>query len=158
MFCPECTGLQAPGVVWSKKYSSSYKVANLLKNDNKDWFSPNEYIGHGFTLKLDSCRVNIAGIRLKNTCTTHCNRATRAFRIQGILRDGGPWVHLLAGELEKPEKAPAPAPTVQKLYFNETVEVQFLRFDLDSFWGVSGGLNFFQVIPVQGNLIVTEYL
>ena len=67
-------------------------------------------------------------------------------------------MHLLAGELEKPEKAPAPAPTVQKLYFNETVEVQFLRFDLDSFWGVSGGLNFFQVIPVQGNLIVTEYL
>ena len=137
-------------MVWSKKYSSSYKVANLLKNDNKDWFSPNEYIGHGFTLKLDSCRVNIAGIRLKNTCTTHCNRATRAFRIQGILRDGGPWVHLLAGELEKPEKSPAPAPTMQNFYFEESVEVQFLRFDLDSFWGASGGLNFFHAITVSG--------
>ena len=59
-------------------------------------------------------------------------------------------MHLLAGELEKPEKAPAPPPTMQNFYFEESVEVQFLRFDLDSFWGASGGLNFFHAITVSG--------
>ena len=67
------------------------------------------------------------------------------------MKEGGPWVQLLDQQLEEPEKALAP--TMQNFYFKESVEVQFLRFDLDSFWGASGGLEFLRVIAVSGYLI-----
>ena len=78
--------------------------------------------------------------------------ATRSFRVS-FLRDGDLWEQLLQKEFENPFKDGAPAPTLQTFYFKEAVEVQFLRFDLDSYWGTSGGgLDYFSVITVSGNL------
>ena len=111
------------------------------------WLAPNNYKGHAFTLKLGECKLNLAGIRLMNVC---CSRATRAFRILGILEESGPWVQLLEGEFDEVEK-PA-TPTVKTIYFEEAVELQFLRFDLISFWGRhGGGIGIFEVITVSGN-------
>ena len=112
-----------------------------------NWVAPDDYKGHGFTLKLSDCKLNIAGIRLKNSC---CERATRAFRIFGILEDGGPWVQLLEGELDHPTPTGAPRPTLQTFHLKEAVETKFLKFDVDSYWGPSGGLNYLEVITVKG--------
>ena len=113
----------------------------------KPWLAPNKYKGHAFTLKLGECKLNLAGIRIKNSC---CARATRAFRILGILEASGPWVQLLEGELDEVKK-PA-TPTLQTFYFEEAVQLQFLRFDLVSFWGRhGGGIDIFEVITVSGN-------
>ena len=145
-FYSGCNSLSQPEVVWSKTYSNHFTVANMRYGWN--WAAPDGYIGHGFTLKLSNCKLNIAGIRIKNSC---CERATRAFRISGILEDGGPWVELLEGELAD-TLTPAPAPTLQTLHFKEAVQTQFLKFDVGSFWGAAGGLNFFKVITVTGNI------
>ena len=62
------------------------------------------------------------------------------------------WEQLLEEEFEDPSPVGAPPPTLQTFYFKEAVEVQYLRFDLDSYWGdVSGGLDYFSVITVSGN-------
>ena len=113
------------------------------------WTAPNNYKGHAFTLKLSECKLNLAGVRIKNSC---CARATRAFRILGILEKSGPWVQLLEGEFDEVKKPPAPPPTLQTFYFEEAVELQFLRFDLVSFWGQhGGGIGTFEVITVSGD-------
>ena len=114
---------------------------------DRAWVTPDNYRGHAFTLKLSDCKVNLAGIRIRNSC---CQRATRAFRILGILEESGPWVQLLEGEFDEVEK-PA-TPIVKTIYFEEAVELQFLRFDLVSFWGQhGGGIGTFEVISVSGN-------
>jgi len=57
---------------------------------------------------------------------------------------------LLEEEFENPLSAGAPAPSLQTFYFREAVEVQFLRFDLDSYWGdIGGGLDYFDVLTVS---------
>ena len=102
--------------------------------------------------------MSLAGVRVKNVAHvprgfTQPTRATRSFRVSGVLRDSGPWEQLLEEEFENPMPYGAPAPTLQTLYFKEAVEVQFLRFDLDSYWGdFGGGLAYFSVIMVSGNL------
>ena len=104
--------------------------------------------------------MSIVGVHLKNikhrTTQAHLpSRATRSFRISGVLRESGPWEQLLEAEFENPLPEGAPAPTVQTLYFKEAVEVQYLRFDLDTYWGNwGGGLDYFSVITVSGNLFV----
>ena len=113
-----------------------------------NWVAPNNYKGHGFTLKLSDCKLNIAGIQLKNSC---CKRAVRAFHIFGILEDGGPWVQFLEGELDDPTYLGAPRPTLQTFHLKEAVETKFLKFDVDSYWGPSAALNYFEVIIVKGN-------
>ena len=82
-------------------------------------------------------------------------RATRAFRISGRLNQTGTWEKMLEKEIESPLKPRAPAPTIEIFYFNETMEVKYLRFDLDNYWGgLGGGLDFFAVIMESGNLFV----
>ena len=99
--------------------------------------------------------MSIVGVHVKNIKHRKA-RATRSFHISGVLRDSGPigpWEPLLEEEFENPLTDGAPAPTIQTLYFKEAVEVQFLRFDLDSYWGdLGGGLDYFSVITVSGNL------
>merc|ERR1712037_397066 len=57
---------------------------------------------------------------------------------------------MLEKELENPLPAGAPAPTLQTILFREAVDVQFLRFDLVSYWGnLGGGLDYFAVITVS---------
>merc|ERR1719237_1968051 len=100
--------------------------------------------------------MSIVGVHVKNIAhrdrTTSQDpplRATRSFRISGVLRESGPWEQLLEEEFENPLPEGAPAPTVQTLYFKEAVEVQSLRFDLDTYWGIfGGGLDYISVITV----------
>ena len=147
--CPECTALQTPVVFSHTIYSGKYPATNVFNNvDGVNWIAPDNYIGDGFTIRISDCRLNIAGIRLKNSC---CNRATRAFRISGILEDSGLWSQLLQGELVN-VVAPAPKPKLQTFHFKEAVETKFLKFDVDSYWGASAALNYLEVITVKGNL------
>merc|ERR550517_520627 len=100
--------------------------------------------------------MTVVGVRVKNIA--HIDgisrtRATRSFRVSGVLRDSGPWnpwEQLLEEEFDNPLTDGAPPPSLQTFYFREAVEVQFLRFDLDSYWGdIGGGLDYFDVITVS---------
>ena len=107
--------------------------------------------------------MSVVGVRVKNAAHApegHSQpiRATRSFRVL-VLREIGPWEQMLEKELENPLPAGAPAPTLQTILFREAVDVQFLRFDLVSYWGnLGGGLDYFAVITVSGNfcLLLSE--
>jgi len=59
-------------------------------------------------------------------------------------------VQLLKGRFDNPLLAGAPSPILKTFFFKEAVDLQFLRFDLDSFWGrIGGGLNYLEVLPVS---------
>ena len=118
------------------------------------------YTGHGFTIKLSACKMSVVGVRVKNIAHvpsgySRPRRATRSFRVSVVLKDSGPWdpwEQLLEEEFDNPLTDGAPAPSLQTFYFGEAVEVQFLRFDLDLYWGYEGGgLDYFDVITVSGN-------
>ena len=80
-------------------------------------------------------------------------RATRAFQVFGSLQEkNGQWTQLLKGEFKNPFPDGAPAPTVEVFNLKKAAEVKFLRFDIDSFWGVGGGLDYFAVTVKPGLL------
>ena len=77
------------------------------------------------------------------------------FRVSGIEKDSERWhwVELLQAEFEDPLSDGAPPPQLETFYFNEVVQLQILKFHLDSFWGtLGGGLDYFEVITVSGEL------
>ena len=154
-----CEGLLQPEVIWSTNIPN-WSIYGIFSEGDRYWLTKNKYTGHGFTIKLGACKVSIVGVHVKNikhrTTQAHPpSRATQGFRVSGVLRESSPWEPLLEEEFENPLLEGAPAPTLQTLYFKEAVEVQFLRFDLDSYWGIfGGGLDYFSVITVSGNLLV----
>jgi hypothetical protein len=169
----ECEVLSQPEVVWSTSYTYShlqgivaqhYRVEGVFTDGGNHWLTEDKYKGHGFTIKLSSCTVSLVGVRVKNIAhrpgknpQLPPNRATQSFRISGVLRESGPWEQLLEEEFENPLTAGASAPTLQTIYFKEAVEVQFLRFDLNSYWGdKGGGLAYFGVITVSDMCRSTE--
>ena len=53
------------------------------------------------------------------------------------LNENGPWEILL--EYELPNRLGSYRPPLVDLYFEEPVEIQFLKFELVSYWGSEGG-------------------
>ena len=134
-----------------------HRIEGIFTDDGNNWLTKDKFTGHGFTIKPSACVMSVVGVRVKNTAHVpegHSQpiRATRSFRVL-VLREIGPWEQMLEKELENPLPAGAPAPTLQTILFREAVDVQFLRFDLVSYWGnLGGGLDYFAVITVSGNL------
>ena len=148
--------------MWSTSYVTAagvtglqYVTKGIFTDGGNYWLTKDEYTGHGFTIKLSDCKTSIVGIRIKNVAhpySSQAKRATRGFSVYGALKDSGPWGKLLEGEFDSPLLDGAPEPSLQTFYFKEAVEMQFLRFDLDSYWGdKGGGLDYFAVITVSGN-------
>ena len=76
--------------------------------------------------------------------SSHC-RATKEYNVSGSLRKDGPWKLLVQDQLNDTRGKPA---TLVNFTFEEPAEIQFLRFDLVSYWGdFGGGLQYFAAIP-----------
>ena len=139
---------------WSKSLSATHSVEQTFIDNGDNWLATTGYTGHGFTIKLGGCMINLAGIRIKNTVNgEYRNRATRMFRVFGFQQGDSRWhwVQLLQEEFEDPLSDGAPPPELETFFFNGVVQLQFIKFDLDSFWGsVGGGLDYFEVITVSG--------
>ena len=151
----ECEGWHQPVVRFSSSYPHPiFDIAGIFTDGGKYWLTPDRYIGRGFTIQISNCSVSIAGVRIRNV--NHAlKRATRAFRISGSLNRTGTWEKLLEKEIESPLTPGAPAPTIETFYFIKTMDLKYLRFYLDNYWGgLGGGLDFFAVITKTGNLLV----
>ena len=152
----DCDGRLKPEVVQSTAYNSIFAASNVLIWDEEDaslgnwktnfWVAEHEKIdGQGFTMKLDDCARLISGCQIKNTGKGMGNGyATKNFTISGSMKENGPWETLLEDQL--PYKGGIVAPLLN-FTFDEPVEIQFIKFDLISYWYIGGGLQFFAAIP-----------
>ena len=101
--------------------------------------------GQGFTLKLDSCKRVIAGFQIKNKGRgVNSQFGTKAFKVSGSKNEKGPWERLVEDELVDTR---GKAASLLNFTFDQPVEVQYLKFELVSYWGsVGGGLQYFAPI------------
>ena len=148
-----CEGLLKPEVVQSTGQYSNYPASSVLILGETDgilhhtkrnywWAKPGKTTGQGFTIKVDNCARLIAGCQIKNLGKrSSYYRATRRFRVQGSMNECGPWKILLKDKLNQHA-------FLLNFTFEEPVKIQFLKFELISFWGSSGGgLQYFAAIP-----------
>ena len=72
--------------------------------------------------------------------------ATKNFKISGSMNENGPWETLLEDQLVDTSRGEAAS--LLNFTFKEPMEIQFLKFDLISYWGKwGGGLQYFAAIP-----------
>jgi len=143
--------LPPPQVIWSDSLNPSHSVEQILARNN--WLTTTGYTGHAFTIQVSGCKTNLAGIRIKNTVNgEYKNRATKNFSVSVAKEDekGWHWVKVLSGHFENPLLDGAPTPELEMFLFEEIVQVQFLKFQVESYWGdFGGGLDHFEVITLS---------
>ena len=147
-----------PEVVQSTAFSPSYPASSLLiLGDEDGWLENDKWnfwlaeqgktIGQGFTLKVDSCKRWIAGCKIKNKGKGQKpDWSSKGFRVSGSKNENGPWEILVEDELDD-NRGKIPA-SLLDFTFKKPVEIQFLKFDLVSYWDQGGGLQYFAAIPV----------
>ena len=150
LYLPGCSGPLKPVVVDATEFSSQFPASSVLVLGERDeratsqkfnfWLAQsNKTEGQGFTIKLDTCARMIAGCQIKNKgAGSHPHRATKSFRVSGTLNEKGPWQTLVEDELADTTGG-FPA-ALLNFTFEKPVEIQFMKFDLISFWGKGGGL------------------
>ena len=101
--------------------------------------------GQGFTLRVDTCKRLIAGCQIKNMGNWPDGQATKDFRVLGSMNENGPWDLLVVDQLADTRDK---VTSVLNFTFTKPVEIQFLKFELISYWGDwGGGLQYFAAIP-----------
>ena len=101
--------------------------------------------GQGFTLRVDTCKRLIAGCQIKNMGNWPDGQATKDFRVLGSMNENGPWDLLVVDQLADTRDK---VTSVLNFTFTKPVEIQFLKFELISYWGDwAGGLQYFAAIP-----------
>ena len=144
-------------IVESTEYSSNYPVENVQILGSEDVGSPwlaqhNKTKGEGFTMRLDYCKRIIVGIQIKNTGKGGGDRLTDEFRVSGSVNETGPWKTLVEAHLADTTGG-VNAPLVN-FTFVEPVEIQYIKFELVSFWGGrGGGLQYFAAIPATSKCL-----
>jgi len=140
------------------KYREYFLVEKLLtlsrpeghwtKGTANYWLAPNEKSSVGFILDLIQ-PTNIGKIQLVNTHNgIYKDRATREFQVFFSESSRGPWALVLSASLPDSRNVnPVPMST-----FNiPPVSARFVKFNLVSYWGQGGGLQYFHVIKLECN-------
>jgi len=146
----ECGGGSLkPEVVQGTAFSPLYTASNIfnLSGQTNYWLAKHgKTTGQGFTMKVDVCTRIIVGCHIKNLGKgVNSGRIAREFRVSGSLDQNGPWETLLEDQLVDTRNKAA---SLLNFTFDEPVEVQFIKFDLVSYWGKwGGGLQYFAAIP-----------
>ena len=112
-------------------------------------------IGQGFVLRIDYCKRLIVGCKIKNKGKggpgDSSNWATDEFRVSGSVNETGPWKTLVESHLADTRGVNAP---LVNFTFVEPVEIQYIKFELVSFWGDrGGGLQYFAAIPATSKCL-----
>ena len=153
-----CGGPLKPEVVQSTSHDDFSIASNVLILGEVDaWQSPSNGLtnfwvaekgktdGQGFTLRLDTCERLIVGCQIKNMGNWYGRQATKDFRVLGSKNENGPWDTLVVDQLADLRDK---STSLVSFTFKEPVEIQFIKFELVSFWGDwGGGLQYFAAIP-----------
>ena len=142
----------------STSLNKYFPARNVLTLGEEDTFANGEAnfwlaevgktTGQGFTLKLNDYPRMIAGCQIKNKGRggNFDGFATKEFRVSGSKNETGPWEILVEDELI--DTTGGKPVSLLNFTFKEPVEIQFIKFELVSYWGEGGGgLQYFAAIP-----------
>ena len=102
--------------------------------------------GEGFTIKVDRCARRVQGFQIKNKGKgTDTGFATKEFLVSGSLDSNGPWKTLIQDDLI--DTTGGRSADLLNFTMDKPVKIKFLKFELVSFWGEGGGLQYFAPIP-----------
>ena len=133
-------------MVQATGFTTAYPASNVLVRDNDKFWLAKKEPNEGFTIKVDNCARMVAGCQIKNMGKgASKNRATKEFRVSGSIHENGTWQTLVEGQFADTSEKFA---SLLNFTFAEPVEVQYLKFELISYWGsIGGGLQYFAAIP-----------
>ena len=156
----DCVGQLSPEVVQSTAGAEhpGFPASSVLILGEEDGWLDNNYIernywmaengkttGQGFTVKLDDCARMIAGCQIKNLGKGSWGRGTKDFKVSSSTNENGPWETLVEDQLV--DTIWGKFASLLNFPFEKPVEIQFLKFELISYWGgVGGGLQYFAAI------------
>ena len=128
---PEDTFAVEKLLTWSKREELNY------------WLAPDNKTGAQFILDLGQL-VKVRNIVLVNTHNGNKrDRSTKGFMVSLAFQTSGPWEQVLKQELPDNRNYVEPAPP--KIIEIYPTEARFVKFELLSFWGKGGGLQYFAV-------------
>ena len=133
---------------WDGQPADTWGVHQLLTWSKTEvfaknyWLAPDKKTGGQFILSLGNL-VTVSNIFLVNTHNGGCkDRATRGFKVFLGPKVSGPWKQVLQGELKDSRNVEHVPP--EKFGINPT-PARYVKFELLSYWGLGGGLQFFAV-------------
>ena len=101
--------------------------------------------GESFTIKVDRCVRRVQGFQIKNKGKgTDTGFATKEFLVSGSFEKNGPWKTLIQDELI--DTTGGRSAHLLNFTMDKPVKIKFLKFELVSFWGEGGGLQYFAPI------------
>ena len=110
------------------------------------WLTNNKARGEAASFVMSfACQVFISGFLIKNTHNDcHHDRGTKNFRIfHSYNSANGPWFEVLAGTLPDARRVKN-VPTMS-FALRFPVPTQFIKFQIESYYGFGGGLQYFFV-------------
>ena len=140
------------------------------------WLAEKEITdGQGFVMKVANSKRKIVGVKIRNTFNAgKALWAAKGFQIEGsllkepdtlshqargtnptwtpeILKEAGSWTVLLRGTLKTKSQGQS-KPPLETLFFGATTELRYLWFNLNSYYGQGGGLQYFAPILQSGEI------
>ena len=164
-------------VVSGDIYSPNFQVENIFTLDDVEnsnhWLTPDQS-GGAFILNF-GCTPTFQAIVLVNTHNAqHRDRSTRHFRffapdlwpvIFSIPRlfagqtEAGAWTQVLDTELADSRQQQDSDPArLQMIMLDNKVTARFVKFELITWWGKSGGLQFFEIFRDTGKNNMTYFI
>ena len=159
----------AKNVLSDEKEVSTQQEANF-------WLAEKEKTdGQGFVMKVANSKRKIVGVKIRNTFNAGKGLwAAKGFQIEGsllkepdtlshrargtnptwtpeILKEAGSWTVLLRGTL-KTKSQDQSKPPLEPFFFGATTELRYLWFNLSSYYGQGGGLQYFAPILQSGEI------
>jgi len=160
--CSSCNKEYADYIVSGDVFNENFKVENILTwsipearfpsagSMGNYWIAPNEIQGE-FVLKFDQPRT-VDTITIVNAYNfPHYDRGTNEFKVYLADSEYGPWTEVLHDFLEDPRNTNEAEASVPPRFFNLTNPIcgQYVRFQIISWYGVGGGLQYFSTCPLK---------
>ena len=170
-----------PEVLWGTSFSERHLAKNVLSDEKEVstqqeanfWLAEKEKTdGQGFVMKVANSKRKIVGVKIRNTFNAGKSLwAAKGFQIEGsllkepdtlsqrtnptwtpeILKEAGSWTVLLRGTLKTKSQSQS-KPSLETFFFGATTELRYLWFNLSSYYGQGGGLQYFAPILQSGEI------
>ena len=131
--------------------ADAFRVEKLLTNSPEEtygenyWLAPDQTAAE-FVLDL-GCNKILNMVELVNTRRSRDgNRGTKEFKVSISQYQAGPWSQVVYETLEDPRQQAEPLPVLEFPFSSGSeVSARFVKFNLISWYGSGGGLQYFNV-------------